>query len=59
MNIIAKKIVMYHLILRQMNQTTYDRFWSNEDNQFHFAQVICVLINCFLENHKTFGSGEK
>lgn len=36
-----------------------DRFWSMEENQFHFAEAIAALIVSFLETHESFGSVEK
>ncbi|KAK9883024.1 hypothetical protein WA026_001236 [Henosepilachna vigintioctopunctata] len=57
MNIPMEKLILVYNKLISIAST--EAFWKTEEHEFHFAESIAALINCFLEDSGQYNSVAK
>nr|XP_022900276.1 nuclear pore complex protein Nup155 [Onthophagus taurus]XP_022900277.1 nuclear pore complex protein Nup155 [Onthophagus taurus] len=51
--------MLINIYNRLITTTVTERFWTSEENEFHFYYVIAVLMNAFLRTHQSYNSVDK
>ncbi|XP_044758799.1 nuclear pore complex protein Nup155 [Coccinella septempunctata] len=57
MNIPMEKLIIVYN--RLISITSNESFWKTEEHEFHFAESIAALINCFLEDSGQYNNVAK